>query len=74
MTLILKFDLDMVKIYHHTKHQVSMSTHSKVIDPPDTQTHQKHYLYCIRGGNESFAQNRHSLLKVKSVILPNGNN
>ena len=38
MTLILKFDLDMVKMYHHTKNEVSMSRHSKVIAQTDTQT------------------------------------
>ena len=38
MTLILKLDLDMVKIYHHTKNEVSMSRHSKVIAQTDTQT------------------------------------
>ena len=38
MTLILKFDLDMVKMYHHTKNEVSMSRHSKVISQTDTQT------------------------------------
>ena len=31
MTLILTLDPDIVKMYHHTKDQVSMSTHSKVI-------------------------------------------
>ena len=30
MNLILKLDLDMVKIYPHTKNEVSTSTHSKV--------------------------------------------
>ena len=39
MTLILKLDLDMVKMYHHTKNEVSMSRHSKVIAQTDTQTH-----------------------------------
>ena len=38
MILILKLDLDMVKMYHHTKYQVSMSTHSKVIAQTDKQT------------------------------------
>ena len=38
MTLILKFDLDIVKMYHHTKNEVSMSTHSKVIARTDTPT------------------------------------
>ena len=38
MTLILKFDLDMVKMYHHTKNEVSMSTGSKVIAQTDAQT------------------------------------
>ena len=38
MTLILKLDLDIVKIYHHTKNEVSMSTGSKVIAQTDTHT------------------------------------
>ena len=29
MTLVLKLDLDMVKMYHHTKNEVSMLRHSK---------------------------------------------
>ena len=37
MTLILKFDLDMVKMYHHTKNEVSTSRHSKVIAQTDRQ-------------------------------------
>ena len=36
MTLILKLDLDMVKMYHHIKNEVSMSTGSKVIAQTDT--------------------------------------
>ena len=38
MTLTLKLDLDMVKMYHHTKNEVSMSRHSKVIAWTDRQT------------------------------------
>ena len=38
MTLVLKLDLDIVKMYHHTKNEVSMSTHSKVITWTDRQT------------------------------------
>ena len=55
MALILKQDLDMVKMYHHTKNEVSMSNASEVIAQTDkhtkTQAHrqthtlQKHYLY-----------------------------
>ena len=62
MTLILKLDLDMVKMYPHTKNEVSMSSGSKVIAwtdrntdrQTDTQTHrhdQKHYLPAYAGGN-----------------------
>ena len=36
MTLILKLDLDMVKMSHHTKNEVSMSRHSKGIAQTDT--------------------------------------
>ena len=38
MTLILKHDLDMNKMYHHIKNEVSMSRHSKVIAQTDRQT------------------------------------
>ena len=38
MTLILKLDLDMVKMYHHTKNEVSMSTASKLTAQTDRQT------------------------------------
>ena len=38
MTLILKLDLDMVKMYHHTKNEVYMSTGSKVIARTHTHT------------------------------------
>ena len=38
MTLIPKLDLDMVKMYHHTQNEVSMSRHSKVIAQKDTHT------------------------------------
>ena len=38
MILVLKFDLDMVKMYHHTKNEVSMSRHSKVIAQTDKHT------------------------------------
>ena len=39
MTLVLKLDLDMVKILYHTKNEVSMSKHSKVIAQTDRHTH-----------------------------------
>ena len=53
MTLILKLDLDMVKIYMHTKNEVSMWRSSKVIAWIDRQTHRhdwKYYLprYCYK--------------------------
>ena len=38
MTFILKPDLDIVKMYHHTKNEVSMSPGSKVIAQADTHT------------------------------------
>ena len=43
MTLILKLDLDMVKMYLHTKNEVSMSSGSKVIAWTDRnrQTHRQ---------------------------------
>ena len=56
MTLVLKLDLDMVKMYYHTRNEDSMSRHSKVIAQRDKQT-DRHTdsmktLPCrIRGGN-----------------------
>ena len=41
MPLVLKLDLDMVKMSHHTKSEVSMSRHLKVIARMDTQTHRQ---------------------------------
>ena len=38
MTITLKHDLDILKMYHHTKNEVSMSTGSKVIAQTDRQT------------------------------------
>ena len=38
MTLILKLDLDVVKLYLHTKNEVSMSSSSKVIARTDRNT------------------------------------
>ena len=38
MTLVLKLDLDMVKMYHYTKNEVSMLRHSRVIACTDKQT------------------------------------
>ena len=56
MTIILNLDLDIVKMYHHTKNEVSMSRHSKVIDQmdrhTDRQTHSvKNYLPTYLGCN-----------------------
>ena len=38
MTLIFQLDLDIVKMYYHTKNEVSMSTGSKVIARTHTHT------------------------------------
>ena len=39
MSLILKHDLDIIKMYHHTKNEVSMLTGSKGTARTDTHTH-----------------------------------
>ena len=41
MTLVLQHDLDMVKMYCHTKNEVSTSTASKVIAQTDRHTHSR---------------------------------
>ena len=72
MTLILKVDLDMVKMYLHTKNEVSMLRGSKVIAwtdrNTDTQTDrhdQKHYLPAYAGGNSSVFEKKRDV----SVVL-----
>ena len=39
MTLILKIDLYVVKMYHQVKNEVSMSTDSKGVAQTERQTH-----------------------------------
>ena len=63
MTLILKLDLHMVKMYLHTKNEVSMSRVQKLwLEQTETQTDrhtdtqtdrqdQEHYLPAYAGGN-----------------------
>ena len=57
MTLILKCDLDMVKMYRRAKSEVPMSRHSVVTTRTDrqagVQTVQKHYLPEYVYGNDS---------------------
>ena len=67
MTLILKFDLDIVQMSYYTTNAFSMSRHSKVIAQAHAQTHThtdgqththtqtvlKHYLPAYAGGNNS---------------------
>ena len=42
MTLILKFDVDTVKMSHHTKNEVSMLSHSNLIAQTDRQNTDRH--------------------------------
>ena len=54
MTSTLELDLPMVKMYHHTKNEVSMSTASKVIAQTATHTHtHTHMLAHARTHNEN---------------------
>ena len=38
MTLVLRLGLDVIKMYHHTKNEVSLSRYSEAIAQTDTQT------------------------------------
>ena len=75
MTLVLKSDLDMVKMYHHTKNEVSMSRHSKVIARTDRQTHRPPhtravripFMICIADQTEHII---HSVLLACTILLP----
>ena len=59
MTLVHKFDLDMIKMYQHTKIEVLYQGITNVIVRTDTQTeidrrryNMKHYLPAYAAGNE----------------------
>ena len=82
MTLILKFDLDMVKMYQHTKNEVSMSRGSKVIAwtdrNTDRHTHrhtdrhdQKHYLTTYAGGNNKGTHENETWPQKRHKLLIN---
>ena len=68
MTLILKLDLDMVMMYHHTKNEVSMSGHSKVIAQTDTQT-DRHTHTHRQYENITFLHTRAVNMKLLCLIL-----
>ena len=70
MTLVLDFDLDMVKISYHTKNEISMSRHSKIIACTDTHT-ETHRQY----ENITFLRTRTVISHVLQCrILPTGPN
>ena len=54
MNLILKLDVDMVKIYYHAKNEVNMSTHSKVVAQTDTLTNTHTDRYCEKHNPHSY--------------------
>ena len=45
MTLALKLNLDMVKMFHYATNEISMSRHSKVTACTNRHTVRKHYLF-----------------------------
>ena len=73
MTLILKFDLDIVKMYHHIKKEFSMSTVSKVVARLDRQTHTQTHRHAdrhkenIAGGNNHVINYRTLYEFVKDI-------
>ena len=48
MSLALERNLDMVKMYHHTKNEVSVSTGSNSIAQTDRQTDRQTYIHTQR--------------------------
>ena len=74
MTLILKLELDMVKMQHHTKNEVSMSTHSKVIawtdKRTDRQTQRKHRVTIPCKRSFDFTWNLHEIQRISGEIHP----
>ena len=70
ITLVLKLDLDMVKMYHHTKNKVSMSRHSKVIACTDTQTHRQTHTH-IHIHTQTHRQNKTLPFRIRRVVISN---
>ena len=73
MNLVLKLDLDMAKIYHHVKSEVSLSTHSKVTGQKDKHTDTTTHCvptsfspYLIRGSLSNVKKGKHSFLVAVS--------
>ena len=69
MTLVLKPDLDMVKMYYHTKNEVSMSSHSKVIARMNRHTDRHTGRQCE---NITFLRTRELItvnLRLKGTLL-----
>ena len=57
----------MVKVYHHTKNEVSMLRHSEVIARTDTHTDSmKHYLPTFAGGK--YSQNILCMMRSQDTV------
>ena len=50
MALVLKDDIDMIKMYYHTKNEVSTSTASKDITQTDSQYTQYTHIHTEKNG------------------------
>ena len=70
MTFILQLDLDMVKMYHHTKSEVSMPRHSKVITCTDRHTDSMKTLPShICGLSSIVTESTHRVITIRQNIL-----
>ena len=70
MTLILKLDLDMVKVSLHTKNEVSMLRYSKVIARTDRQTDTHTHTYTHTDTLTETQTHR----RYGNITFPGGNN
>ena len=69
MTLVLELDLDMVKMSYHTKNEVSVSRHSKVIACTDTHTHTHTHTH-RQYENITFPRTRAVKIGLNRILTP----
>ena len=68
MTLILKLDLDMVKMYLHTKNKVSMSSVSKVIAWTDRHTDRQTHRQTDMTENITYPHTRLAITDIEALL------
>ena len=73
MTLVLKRDLDIVKMCLHTKNEVSIARHSKVIAQTDRQTHSRTQTHIQTDSMKTFTSGSNNKYCFQFLSITNSN-